>query len=270
MVAGSCKRSGGDPLLQKRLWTTALAIAITTVLLPGVLASHTAAPAGPVTNGEFEAGAADRAVSWTRFGGTTTDASARFADVDGDLDREAVVPADPDVENRNFFQNVLSGPTRSHAFSANFHALEFEVEGAALPSGQGARVHVSVSTDPAHSQEARPYALLRDCVLKIPVGGQSGSVSLSPVEGGADLVPVQGLDIFDFECADLTQSWDDASREERRRILGRLTVTGIGFWDLNQGTQPAVVDDVRLEGASLVAEEVADGNFERNPRILPE
>lgn len=229
-------------------------ISIVLIAVPAGTAVAQADAGGPIANGSFDlvnpAGAGgtpddvDDVFLWS-----LGDAATSGLDLDEDpSDQEIRIGPDPSTEqDQNLWQNLLE-PGREPAYTANFDALEFDVESGSI--ADNASVVITLGGEPLNAQE--PFAVVfYDCSLTFPGSylqdslGQ-GTVSASPVGDG---VGYDGQD--DPHCP------DKLSRE----ALGRLSIAQVTFRDFNDGTEPIVIDNVALPGASTHAEEAANMNF---------
>jgi hypothetical protein len=193
--------------------------------------------------------AGDEAVQWSGHG------DDRVGDLDEDGDREIGIAADGD--HHNLWQ---AWPSPFQAFTANFEALEFDVEAGALDDD--ASVKVSLSTNPLEAQTDRVLLFL-DCDLTftgeaLEATTDDGRVSMSPTDA-----------IFrsrSDNCDDAEATWEGANEEERAELLGRLRVVQLSFWGFEDAPEDpdcgcaAQIDDVALSHATSVAEEAANGN----------
>lgn len=192
----------------------------------------------------------DTAAFWSNVGHEDSPTRAGFTFDHDPFDKEVKIVADGSKSSHNFWQSFAN---RQQAWTANFDALEFDVEDGSIVDG--ASVKISLAAEPLNVQE--PYAVVYfDCVLTfdsdyLQASLNDGTVSASPVGDG---VHYDGED--DPDCP------DELSRES----LGRLSIIQLSFWRFNQGEEPIVIDNVGLPGATMSAEEAADGNA----RVCPD
>lgn len=199
----------------------------------------------------------------------STDFGYTFDDEPFDREARFVPRADgSQLSPHNMWQSYVSQPG---VYTANFDALEFDVEAGEIPSS--ARVAVSLSGTPMDGQS--PYvAGYQDCILTFRgddlAPGPDGTVSTSPLD--ANLRNDPGDQVKYCEKAVKTFNDPTASEEEKRNALGRLRIVQISFWRFNvdPGEQPVVVDNVAMPGATTVAQELADGNVNVDPRYNPD
>ncbi len=181
---------------------------------------------------------------------------------DDPFDREARFIPDPDLLNHNLWQSYVGQPG---VYTANFEALELTLEAGEVPSS--AIVRVSLSGTPLDSQS--PYlAGYQDCILtfgsEVLVPGEDGRISADPLDAALRNDPGDTTQY----CAEAVDTFNDgsATEEEKRDALGRLRLVQISFWNWNTGEDAVVIDDVAMPGATLFAEEAAEGNLNPDPK----
>lgn len=181
--------------------------------------------------------------------------AAEWGDFDTPLDGDREVRVLPDVtkSSHNFWQ---AWPNPHQAWSANFAALEFDVESGVIPPS--ALVAISLSATPL--QDQTPWVLIFiDCTLTFPatllVPDASGHVAVDPA--------VAQFTAAWSGCDEAVADWTAASTpSEKHDVLGRLRPVQLSFWSFNAGSGIVVVDNVALAGATTVAEEAARGNVD--------
>lgn len=164
-------------------------------------------------------------------------------------DREAKILADDEGASRNLWQ--VFDPAQQ-AYTPNADALEVTVEEGAISD----RAQVEIGLEPVND-EAPASGEWGDCRLDFDAdqlqaaltAGDPGHLAADPVEAE--------FSAANDACRDLAQAWRDADGEEdKRRVLAQTRIVEIVFWDWNAGTtEPTVIDDVQLVGASTIAEE---------------
>lgn len=160
------------------------------------------------------------------------------------FDREAIFR--PGVgSSHNMWQAY---PSPFQAFTANFDALTLTVEGGTIPDG--ATIRISLSAVPGDAADNSRVLLYQDCVLTFKGDAlkahQNGDqVSMSPLDA-----------TFSSTHANCPSYDATASEEDRRDVLGQLRIQQFSFWSWNTGTEAVVIDDVQIDGATTVAEEV--------------
>lgn len=165
------------------------------------------------------------------------------------MDRETLIRADGSLSDRNLWQEI--GP-KHHAFTPNADALELRVETGSIPD----RAEIHLSLEPA-TPDSIANDVVHECLLSFEGPQLQDALAASPGESLA-VDPVEGdFDAREDTCDDLEAAWRDASDDERRDVLAQTRLTEIALWYWNHGTEPVVVDGLRLRGASLVAEEGA-------------
>lgn len=181
------------------------------------------------------------------------DASAEFGfNFDDDpFDKEIRVESSPsNGGDHNLWQNVFN-PGRTYAFTANFDGLAFDLEDGEIPDD--ASVKVSLGAEPLNVQERFTAPAYIDCVLGFP--GSALQASADANDGRVSVSPLNA------EVGYSGPSDPDCPDEKTEENLGRLTIVQLSFWNFNDGTEPVVIDDVALDGATAHAEEAADGNL---------
>lgn len=197
--------------------------------------------------------ASDDAVHWSGHDDDAVGDSGR----DDAPDREVTIGYDTDTSH-NLWQAY---PSPHQAYSGNFDALSFDVEAGSIPSN----AHVDVTFDVVPFEAQSPYAgFWGECQLTFSASQfSSGSNSVPAVDGSFKArEPV---------CQDAADAWNDPSTTDaqRREILGRLRIVQLSFWNWDNVGSPServVLDDVSLPGATLAAEEAAQGNVRVNPQ----
>lgn len=200
----------------------------------------------------------DEAVAWSAEP-DDDERTVSFGDFQGDGDREAMFVQKPNGSGHNMWQSWLS---QNQAFTADFDALEFDVESGTIPSN--AKIQVSLSATPWNNQ-TKELVVYRDCALNFRGGDlastlEDGRVSMPPVDAGFSHTD-------DPDCIDLADQWENGTDEERRDILGRLRIVQFSFWGF-QNEGPLVVDDVALTQTPTAAEGAA--HAQANPESPPE
>lgn len=187
---------------------------------------------------------------------TLGDRSVEFGyDFDQDLlDREAKILADDSRSAHNLWQWF---GTRQQAFTPNADALEIDVESGSISENALVRLDL----EPA-AVESYKDATYRECTLTFEAPqlqdrlaeGEQGHLAADPTNAT--------FDARHPPCQDLQTAWNDAATQaDKRAVLAQTRIVELGFWNWNEGTtEPTVIDDVRLTGASLLAEEIAAGN----------
>lgn len=169
----------------------------------------------------------------------------QFGDVSGDGDREAVIdgsiPADPFLgADHNFWQSYANP---QQAYSGNFDALQFRLEGGEIPAG--AYVQISLSATPLET--VSPWVgVFFDCSLTFTnlTPNEAGVVSVDPATAAFASVYV--------DCEDAAAAWASASTTGRHTILSRLRIVQLSFWSFQTG-DPLVLDGVELvNGRTIV------------------
>ncbi len=174
---------------------------------------------------------------------------------DDPFDREARFLTEGEGSAHNLWQAY---PSKHQAFTANFDALEFAVEDGDIADASTATVKISLSSAPVHHTSST-FPIEIDCVLTFKssemashVGGD-GVMSMSPLDAAF------GPHGNDPDCP--MEAWNAAPDEDgKRSVLGQLRIVQLSFWNWNSASEPIVVDDIALPGATLFAEEVASGN----------
>ncbi len=190
--------------------------------------------------------ARDDAVHWSTGDSTLVDT------VDADADREARIAADTSLSDHNMWQ-AWSSPHQ--AYTADFDALEFDVEDGAI--SDKASVQVSLSATPL--EEVTPWvAVFLDCSLNFNAAvlqdhqAGDGRVAVDPAE--ANLVTRGDA------CDPAAQNWTAADHDERHAILSHLRIVQVSFWGFNHGElDPSCecaiqIDNVAIFHASSAAE----------------
>lgn len=169
---------------------------------------------------------------------------------DGDvMDRETLIYADGSLSNRNLWQEI--GP-KHHAFTPNADALELRIEAGSIPD----RAEIHLSLEPA-TPDSLTNEAIRECLLSFEGTQLQDALAASPSERLA-VDPVQGdFDARQDTCDELEAAWHGASDDGRRDVLAQTRLTEVALWYWNHGQEPVVVDDLRLRGASLLAEGTA-------------
>lgn len=193
-------------------------------------------------------GTTDDAAAFWSVGDTAT---AGFNFDDDPFDKEIRVESSPsNGGDHNLWQNVFN-PGRTYAFTANFDGLAFDLEDGEIPDD--ASVKVSLGAEPLNVQERFTAPAYIDCVLGFP--GSALQASADANDGRVSVSPLNA------EVGYSGPSDPDCPDEKTEENLGRLTIVQLSFWDFNDGTEPVVIDDVALDGATAHAEEAADGNL---------
>lgn len=234
-----------------------ISLALVTVAL--ALPARADYPGNPILNGDFEiyletigsGGYADGAIWWSHG----YESNAVFEDADGDADLEAVVAADPGASNHNFWQTTLPPlevPT------ANFDAFAWTLEGGAIAPSANNQIGFSLS--PSFSQHPFVGAFWDGAVMfraddMAATMDEAGRVHLDPALHGEIICP-------DFEpCRTFKLAFDAADTEGKRELLGQARIVQVSFWNFNRLDEgEAVIDDVAIDGASMIVEELAAGN----------
>lgn len=166
-----------------------------------------------------------------------------FGDFDGDGDREArvdgSVESDPLLGNAHNFWQAFPSPHQ--AYTADFDALRFRVEGGSIP--QGAYVQISLSQTPLDEQT--PWLVIFiDCFLTFTglAADASGEVSVDPTTASFQKAW--------SGCADTETAWNSAGPVARREILNRHRIVQVSFWGFQTGA-PLLIDGVDLSNAKL-------------------
>lgn len=172
--------------------------------------------------------------------------------MDADADREARIAADKNLSDHNMWQ---AWPSPHQAYTADFDALEFDVEDGAI--SEKASVKVSLSATPL--EEVTPWvAVFLDCSLNFNATvlqdhqAGDGRVAVDPAE--ANLVT------RDNACDSAAQNWTDANNDERHEILSHLRIVQVSFWgfnhaELDPSCECAIqIDDVAIFHAASAAE----------------
>ena len=188
-------------------------------------------------------------------------------DWDGDGDREAKIPNGG--PGHNMWQAY---PSPFQAFTANFDALEFDVDDGAI--APGSLVQISLSTTPLEVQN--PWLVIfLDCGLNFPGSAllanmdANGHVAMDPAD--ATLFSRNTGNTQDCDAA--AAAWAGASHAERHEILGRLRIVQLSFWSFHTApNDPScdcaiLIDNVSLTHATTFAEEIAAGNFNVDPQV---
>lgn len=178
-----------------------------------------------------------KAAQWSSSGVT------QFGDWNGDGDREASIdgtrPVDPTIgAAHNFWQ---AWPNPQQAYTADFDALKFRVEGGWIPAG--ASVQISLSRTPL--EEPSPWVgLFIECSLTFPMtAGASGQISADPLSA-TFASSYSG-------CDGTAASYAAADDAGKRAILGRLRIVQLSFWGFQTGA-PLLLDGVDLSGAKIL------------------
>lgn len=279
-------------------WTAIALAAWTLMLLTSASASLTSGsllPTNPVMNGGFEqhrdtvpeaiegvevigdGSAADEAIFWEAGDDAmdaSTDKPVLFFDVNGDGDREAVIePCPSKCMGETLVQQTHKLP---RAMSGSFQTYRFVVEHGTVP--EQAKVVMHLQANPSDTQHPLPAGVISRPFYDISLifEGEDlepdsiGHVLLDPVTEGETTCPTVDIDL-DGEvddpwppCTDFQDDWGEASEEERRDMLGRTRLIDHGFhlWDRGEGT--VVIDNVRMSGATSIAQELARGNVRFN------
>ncbi len=197
----------------------------------------------------------EKAPGWSNTGNDNSPTTAGFYHDDDPFDREVRIVADSSLDNHNMWQSF--GP--SNAFTANFEALEFDVEAGSIPSS--ANVQLALSATPLERQNGETVAFF-GCQLNFReaalVPDDDGHVRVDPTI--ADTAGTTGVQFFDRggdDCDDIHGAWDDATTQERREMLGRLSIVQISFKNFNRGADDMLLDNIALTSATTVAEELA-------------
>ncbi|MBW3582596.1 MAG: hypothetical protein KY455_05795 [Euryarchaeota archaeon] len=246
------------------VWKGSSAIFLSLVLVglfapAGLAGCHPACSSGvdPILNGDFEAYArvdvevaghsdgAGGALFWTSTARSIDYASnARFVDsgVDGDTDREVVIPGDPAGGDHNFWQSY---PTLQWA-SLDASAFAYTIEnGTVAPSANN---QLGFSLSPEYDQhpwvgifwEGAVHFTADDILANIDADGR---VSLDPAVDGSIICP-------DWDpCRSFRENFTAADTDGRRALLGETRLVQVSFWNFNRQEGQVVIDDVALEGA---------------------
>lgn len=171
-------------------------------------------------------------------------------DADDDpADREAVIVPDASASNHNLWQAF---PSKHQAFTPNADALSFRIEAGDIPDHAEVRLTLTTTLpdDPS-------FTAYNDCHLVF--GAQQLQAALAATSDGSVHADPTGAAFDDRTpvCDDLDQAWDQADDEaDKRAVLAQTRITMLSFWSWNlETTERTVIDDVRLPGASLAAEE---------------
>lgn len=194
----------------------------------------------------------DSAFLWSNVGDDGSPTQAGFTYDDDPFDKEVQVDTVPG--KHNFWQNVLN-PGREPAYTANFDALQFDVEAGSIPDE--AYVDISLNGAPGHVQE--PYvAAYIDCGISFPASYLQASLD----EGTVSASPVADAVNYDAgaDCPSKSNWNNPDDGDSRREILGRLSISQVSFWKFNRGDAPVVIDNIALPGATTLAQEAASGN----------
>lgn len=181
-------------------------------------------------------------------------------DYDGDAsDREARFATNNNGSRHNMWQ-WMGSPHQ--AWTPNAEALTLAVEQGTPPDG--ASIILSLATVPQESRETNGYYLACDLVFSAEQirnaddVDDDGKVEVSPLNANFRARRSS-------HCAELEEKFENGSDAEKREVLGSTRITQLSFWGWNGAEEPVVVDDVQIEGATTVAEEVANGNVDTSP-----
>lgn len=200
--------------------------------------------------------AQDDAVQWSAQ-------NMEASDWDDDGDREARIPHGG--PGHNMWHSYANA---QQAFTGNFAALEFDVEGGAIASSS--LVQISFSSTPLEAQTPWLGSFLscglnfRGADLLANMDGD-GHVSMDPVDAS--------FFSRSSECDAAAAAWATADDEERRSILGRQRIVQVSFWSFDNAPEDPtcgcaiLIDNVSLTAPTTVAEEVAAGNVVVAPSL---
>lgn len=190
----------------------------------------------------------DEAPMWSNDPGT------RFADFDGDGDREAIIPSAPVEHSHNLWQSVA---TATQAFSADFAAFEFTVEAGAIPASASNQIGLALS--PGYMQHPWLGAFWEGAIVFTSADmapDASGRVRMDPVAQGSITCPAGYT-----PCLSFRDAWGAADDAGKRTLLGQARVIQTSFWAFSHAAGPVVIDDVAYVGAQVAL----SGGLNPNP-----
>lgn len=174
--------------------------------------------------------------------------TAFVTDADEDpTDREAKILTDG--ASHNLWQGFSS---KHQAWTPNAEALSLRVEAGAISDHASVRLTLTLSSPDGDDPSVHD-------VCRLVFDADQLQAALAATDDDrlrAD--PTQAdFDAAHPSCEDLEDAWTSATSEEAKRaVLAQTRITELSFWNWNLETsEPTVIDDVRLPGASLAAEE---------------
>lgn len=190
----------------------------------------------------------DPGFMWSNDPGTT------YGDVNGDGDREAVIPRVPTSHNHNMWQSYAS---MTQLFSADFDSFDFTLESGMIPAG--ANVQIGLSLTPGYTQSPWVGIFWEGAVLfraNDMVAGPAGAISMDPVAKGEIICPGGYTPCLEFKAA-YDQAQDEAAK---RTLLGGTRIVQTSFWSFSGGVGPVVLDNVSIVGSKSAVETLPNPN----------